>query len=127
MHQAIWVFGGLTAAIGIIILVICSLHRQALLKSLGTTLLALGATLNWQKRMLNSEAVILWTLSITLGFALAEAIRLALALFVFDMTWRPAFTPIIIVGSTLGLCWWVLTAQQVRALAKDNLNENLRR
>lgn len=127
LGQAIWVFGGLTGLIGMIILIICSLHRQALLKSLGTTLLALGATLNWQKRMLNSEALILWTLSISLGFILAEAIRLALATLVFDMAWQPAFVPVLFVGGLLGLCWSALTAQQVRALAKDNLNTNLRR
>lgn len=127
LGQAIWVFGGLTGLIGLIILIICSLHRQALLKSLGTTLLALGATLDWQKKMLHHEARILWALSISLGFILAEAIRLVLAIVVFDMTWQPALLPIVIVGGVLGLCWWALTAHQVRALAKDNLNANLRR
>jgi putative ABC transport system permease protein len=127
LGQAIWVFGGLTGFIGLIILLICSLHRQALLTTLGTTLLALGASLNWQKRMLHSEAWMLWTLSVGAGFLIAEGIRFTLALRVFNALWQPAFLPIILVGGTLGLCWWLLTKQQIKTLANSQLSVNLRR
>lgn len=127
LGQAIWVFGGLTALIGAVILFICSLHRQALLTSLGTTLLAMGATLSWQKRMLRSEALILWSMSMSLGFIIAEAIRLTLAIKVFETPWQPALVPIAVVGSTLAGLWWLLTQVQIRSLANSQISSNLRR